>query len=118
MADVPHHTHPISDIRGLEPRLDRLETKMHKRHPEHPKHRDKGHTHEHSEELMDGFDGKGHGHPALDHEDGDSHPAKHADHPYIASAHRFTKPAFHAKSTETMKGSDVPNKGDKSYGSY
>lgn len=70
---------------------------------------------------------EGHNHPAMECDesahgpeinDADSHPAKHADHPYIASAHRFTKPAFHAKSTETMKGSDVPNKGDKSYGSY
>lgn len=66
----------------------------------------------------------GHTHPEQEgfenspFESEDSHPEKHADHPYIASAHRFTKPAFHATSTETGKGQDVSTKGDKKFGSY
>lgn len=102
MADVPHHTHPISDVRGLEPRLERLESKMSKRNP--------GHTHPVSD-MDDTVHGAEEQYP-------DAHPEKHADHPYIASSHRFTKPAFHATSTETMKGQDVANKGDKKFGSY
>jgi hypothetical protein len=70
---------------------------------------------------------QGHNHPAMECDADahgprdtydDAHPQKHADHPYIASSHRFTKPAFHATNTETMDGQDVSDKGDKKFGSY
>jgi len=69
----------------------------------------------------------GHNHPEMECDesahgpemnDQDGHPNNHADHPYIAASHRFTKPAFHERSTETGKGQDVSVKGDKSFGSY
>jgi hypothetical protein len=100
MDKVPHHTHPVSDIRGLEPRLERLEKTM----------RNPGHNHPAVE-----CDESAHG--PVDTYD-DAHPQKHEDHPYIAASHRFTKPAFHATSKETGKGQDVSTKGDKSFGSY
>jgi hypothetical protein len=69
----------------------------------------------------------GHTHPAMECDpsahgpemnDADGHPTSHADHPYIAASHKFTKPAFHERSNESMKGQDVSQKGDKSFGSY
>jgi hypothetical protein len=69
----------------------------------------------------------GHNHPTPDgfeeidqpvSQSEDSHPASHADHPYVASSHRFTKPAFHSRENERMKGQDVSTKGDHEFQCY
>ena len=94
------HTHRTTDIDGLEPRLERLESKMKARNP----------GHNHPVEGVPGME-DGSGHPALDHDDGDSHPLSHADHPYVSASHRFTKQQPKA----TSKGQDVSDKGDQSF---
>lgn len=83
----------------------------HPRHPESEMHRDKGLNHPFPDHLAEGFDGKGTGHPPVDHEDGDGHPKGHASHPYVLSSHKFTK----QQPKDTMKGQDVAEKGDKDF---
>jgi hypothetical protein len=108
---IPHHTHPISDVEGLEPRLDALE--RHRAHPRHPLHRDHGHTHDMPDSLAEGFDGKGSGHPGLDHVDLDNHPGSHGPMgSYQFAANRA--PAFGEKKS-TMKGNSADTKGSREY---
>lgn len=110
---IPSHTHPISDVRGLEPRLDKIERKLHRNHPDHPDHRDHGHTHDMPGDLAEGFDGKGSGHPAVDHQDLDGHPGSHGPiGSYQFAANRA--PAFGRKHA-TMRGNSADTKGDRSY---